>query len=82
MCSRAVFWAWLVASLIWIAAVALIAARGWPHMPLDVSAGDPATRAAYDRAVTAFALRQALAALLPPLVLLVIGGLVCRRPSG
>lgn len=82
MRSRAAIWLWLVASAAWIAAVAFIAARGWPHLPLDVSATDPATRAAYDRAVTAFALRHALTALLPPLVLLAVGWLVRRRPPG
>jgi hypothetical protein len=73
---------WLVASVGWIAAVTIAAARGWPHMPLDVSAGDPATRAAYGRAVTAFALHHALIALLPPLALLIIGWVAARLRRG
>ncbi|HWB45989.1 MAG TPA: hypothetical protein VG900_11160 [Hyphomicrobiaceae bacterium] len=75
-------WLWLLASLVWVAAVAVVAARGWPHIPLDVSAGDPATRAAYDRAVRAYALRHALAALLPPLALLLAGWLAARLTRG
>ena len=79
---RAAFWLWLAASTAWIAVVAVVAARGWPHLPLDVSAADPATRAAYNQAVTAFLLRHALIAVLPPLGLLAIGWLGRRIRSG
>lgn len=63
---------WIVLSLAWIAAIGTLAWNSWPHLPLDVSHTDPATRAAYDWAVAMHAARYAALALLPPLIGVVI----------
>lgn len=65
----------------WIAAVAVWASNGWPHIPLDMTGRDAATAAAYGRAVRAHVIEAALVAGIPVL----IGGivlLVARRRSG
>lgn len=67
--SRSLFFIWLVVSLVWLAVVAVFAAQTWPHLPLDVSHTDPATRAALDRAVLGHVLQHALMAIGPPLVI-------------
>lgn len=57
---------WLLISLIWIGAWAAYAFLNWPHMSLDISRVDEGTIKAYDQAVTAYLLRCAAAALIPP----------------
>lgn len=69
---------WLLSSLIWAAGVATYAWNQWPGMPLDVSAGDPATMAAYHGALWAHIVWYALIAVVPPFVALGAGKLVCR----
>jgi hypothetical protein len=59
----------IVVILAWIAAVAAWAYGAWPHVSLDLSAGDPATRAAYQAAVNTHILKAALAASIPTLLL-------------
>ncbi len=54
----------------WVAFVALGAAEHWPQVPLDMRAGDPEVRTAYDAAVTRHALKAVALALVVPLVLL------------
>lgn len=66
------FLIWLILTAAWLAAAVMMALNAWPHMPLDISHTDPATRAAYDQAVLMHAGRYALIALLPPLVILMI----------
>ena len=68
----------LLASLVWIAAIAYIGLRAWPVMSLDMAAGDPQVRAAYDAAVMAHVLRYALLAVAPPLALLLLARLLSR----
>ncbi len=63
---------WIVLSLAWIAAVGVLAWNSWPHLPLDISHTDPATRAAYDSAVMLHAGRHAALALLPPLIVVAL----------
>jgi len=66
------FLIWLVLSLAWIAVIGAAAWNAWPHLPLDISHTDPATRAAYDSAVLMHAGRHAAIALLPPLVVMML----------
>ena len=76
--SRLIFLVWLIVSLGWILAVGAYTQHSWPHMPLDISHTDPATRAAYDQAVLAHIGKNALVALLPPLVMLFLVRFVSR----
>lgn len=69
---RLPFLLWLIASAAWIAAVTAFAWSTWPHMPLDISHTDPATRAAYDSAVLMHAGRHTALALLPPLIVMAL----------
>ncbi|MGD9785655.1 MAG: hypothetical protein AB7E80_05375 [Hyphomicrobiaceae bacterium] len=58
--------AFLIALVVaWTAAVGYHAASTWPHVPMDVSASDPATVAALRAAVTRHALVHLIAAVLP-----------------
>lgn len=68
-------------SLAWAVAVGYRGYLGWPHLPLDISATDPATRAAFDAAVHRHLLNHALIAVLPVLVLLPIATRACRRKA-
>ncbi len=76
--ARFVFLIWLIVSMGWIIAVIAFAQQSWPHMPLDISHTDPATRAAYDEAVLVHAAKHAVIALLPPLVMLLLARFVTR----
>ncbi|MCH9809296.1 MAG: hypothetical protein K0U74_16340 [Alphaproteobacteria bacterium] len=78
--TQTLFYIWLIATLAWIAVVALWAYNSWPHLPLDISHNDPATRAAFDSAVMLHAAKHAFIALVPPMVLLVLFRFVA--PSG
>jgi hypothetical protein len=78
---RLLFWAWLVLSLVWIGGVAYTCVGAWPSIPLDLSPNDPETRSAFGRAVTSHAVRCALLAALPPLLLAALGLLVARLVS-
>lgn len=65
-------WGRLLATVVvlaWIGAVVAWALGSWPHVSLDLSAGDPATKAAYQNAVDAHVLKAALAAGIPALLL-------------
>lgn len=73
---------WLLLSAGWIGFIALRCLRGWPRIPLDVSATDPATRAAFDRAVMLHVVQCGIVGLLPPLALLVLGWLMARLLRG
>lgn len=70
-----------VAAVAWIGAVAYLAWRGWPYIPLDVSAKDPATLAAHRDAVLRHAAVSAALALLPAGVLLLLARRLGRRPG-
>lgn len=76
---RAAFYIWLFASLAWALAVGIYAFDNWPHLPLDISHTDPATKSAYDEAVLRHAGWHAAVALLPPLALLGILQVILRR---
>jgi len=73
---RRLLWAWALLALIWIAGIAYVCLSIWPAIPLDVSANDPATRAAFVRAVLAHLVRCTGIALGPPLLLLALGWLI------
>lgn len=55
----------LLTSVVWIGVVAHLARLGWPHIPLDVSATDPATVQAHDAAVLRHVLLYGAIALAP-----------------
>jgi hypothetical protein len=77
----AMAWLGIAVGIVWLVGGAFICARTWPSIPLDLSPGDPATRAAFAHAVTIHALRCALVTLGPPLVLLAVWlGLRTKRP--
>lgn len=69
----------ILLALAWPAVVAFVAWRGWPHLPLDVSASDPATVAAYRGAVLRHAGVAAAVALVPTAALLLVARRLGRR---
>jgi len=69
---------WLVLSLIWTAAVAYLGYTSAPHVPMDMSATDPATVEALRAATTRHAIMYGLLAAVPPAIALVFGRLFCR----
>ena len=75
---RLPFMVWLAVSAAWILAIGWMAWTSWPHMPMDISASDPATRAAFDEAILMHAGRHAVLALLPPLFALMLIGFFRR----
>lgn len=69
----------VLVSIGWIAAIAYVAWRGWPHISLDLSAKDAATQAAHQAAVLRHAAVSAAIGLLPPLALAFLMRLRSRR---
>jgi hypothetical protein len=65
-------------ALAWIAGIAYVCLAAWPSIPLDISANDPATRAAFARAIFRHAVRCVAFGLTPPLGLLALGWLAAR----
>ena len=61
-----------IVALAWIGAVGYRCFALWPHFPLDMSANDAATAAAFDQAVTAHLLYFAVIAFGPPLAALLL----------
>ena len=51
--------------MVWIGIAAHLARQGWPHIPLDISATDPATVEAHNAAVLRHVLVYAVIALAP-----------------
>ncbi len=70
---------WLVLSLIWTGLVAYYAYTTLPHVPMDMSASDPATVEALRAATGKHAFTYGLIAAAPPALARRIGWLVCRR---
>lgn len=62
----------LLCCLGWAVAVAMVAIQGWPRVPLDMSAADPATKAALAKAVSMHVTRHIALAVVPPLVMLAL----------
>lgn len=58
----------LVLVIVWASIVGYMALESWPRIPLDMGGADPATRAAYDRAVQAHVTAYAIIAVAPPLL--------------
>jgi hypothetical protein len=79
---RRLLLAWALLALIWISGIAYVCLAAWPSIPLDISANDPATRAAFARAIRMHVVRCAVLGLAPPLLLLALGWLIARlRPT-
>lgn len=66
-------------ALAWAAAVGLNGFNTWPHIPMDVSANDPATKAAFRAVVQRHVAVYAAVALIPLLVVSALSRLICRR---
>jgi hypothetical protein len=79
MCKLFSFPVWLVLSLIWTGVVAYFGYVNAPHLPLDVSATDPASVEALRAATAEHALKFGLLAAGPPAIALSFGRLLCRR---
>ena len=76
--TRRLLWIWAAVSLAWLAGIGYVCVAAWPSLPLDLSADDPATRAALARAAAAHGVRCAILGLAPPLGLLALGWLGAR----
>lgn len=68
----------MVVALVWIAAVTWFGWTSLPHLPLDVSASDPATLDALNRARMQHGLFHAVIALVPAIGLIMIGRRLTR----
>ena len=68
-----------VAAVLWMGFVAFEAYQSWPTIPLDMGGGGAQLQAAYNRAVTDHAMRAAVIALVPAVLLLIVGWLIGRR---
>ena len=62
--------AWLVVSIVWAGAMAYLCTASWPHVPLDISAADPATAVALRAAILSHVGLYGLLAIGPPLLVL------------
>lgn len=70
---------WAVISLAWMGAVGYACVNAWPHMSLDLSTIDPQTQAAFDQAQMMHVLYYAAIAIVPPLVVFLLGWLLRPR---
>lgn len=68
-----------VIACVWIAGVAYVAGTTWPVFPLDMPAGDPQVRAAYESAMWAHVIRYALVALIPAAAIFGVAWTISRR---
>jgi hypothetical protein len=73
MCRFLSFGWWLAASLAWSGIVGYACFESWPHMPLDMSAGDPQSATAFKTALLEHAGFYGLVAAAPPLLALLLG---------
>lgn len=71
----------LLASLAWLVAAIYFCWQTWPRIPLDISAGDPATVAAHRTASIAHGVKYGLIGL-APMILLWLGGCFLARRKG
>jgi hypothetical protein len=70
---------WQMVSSAWIGFATYLCLQGWPHVPMDMSPGDPATKAALGAAVNAHILRHVVIGAIPPLGVLLLGRLLLGR---
>ena len=71
--------AWFALSLIWVLDIVARCWSLWPRLPLDVSASDPATQAAFHQAVASHVMMHGAFALAPPVILLIFGRMLRGR---
>ncbi|MGD9667644.1 MAG: hypothetical protein AB7U75_01140 [Hyphomicrobiaceae bacterium] len=69
----------LLAALAWAVVTALHGYATWPHIPMDISANDPATRAAFDAVVQRHIAGHAAVGLVPLLAAVAFVYFVCRK---
>lgn len=66
-------------AIAWAVATGLYAYAQWPHIPMDISANDPATRAAFDGVVRQHVITHVIVGLLPLVVCVGLIPLLCGR---
>ncbi len=69
----------ILVALLWIGFVAFQALESWPTIPLDMGGGGADVQNAHNRAVSDHVMRAAMIALVPAVVLSIIGWLIGRR---
>ena len=67
------------AGVAWAISTAVHGYTMWPHIPMDISANDPATRAAFDAVVRRHVLWHLIIGAAPLLAALAFIPLVCKR---
>jgi hypothetical protein len=82
MMSRVLVALWALISLGWFALVAVDARSNWPRIPLDVSASDAETRAAFDRAARSHLAKHAAIAVIPTAIAILLLWPLLRRRGG
>lgn len=63
----------------WAIATAVHGSTTWPHIPMDISANDPATLAAFESVVRYHLIGHAVVGLVPLLAAIAFVSLVCRK---
>lgn len=71
----------LLVALAWAVVTAVHGYVTWPHIPMDISASDPATRAAFDAVMKRHMVVHAIVGLGPLLASAALISLVCRKRS-
>ena len=66
-------------ALAWAVAAGVHGFNSWPHIPMDVSANDPATKAAFQAVVQRHVAVYAAVALIPLIAVSALSRLICRR---
>lgn len=69
----------LFIALLWAIITVVHGYTTWPHIPMDVSANDPATRAAFNAVLQRHILVHAVVGLVPLLASTALVFLVCRK---
>lgn len=79
MSRQALFAFWFVAALVWTAAVAYFGFQSMPHVPMDMSPDDPATKQALAGAMLKHVISYGGLAAVPPAIALGLIWLLGRK---
>ncbi|MFV0368831.1 MAG: hypothetical protein ACK5KM_10250 [Hyphomicrobiaceae bacterium] len=71
----------LAAALAWAVITAVHGYNTWPHIPMDISANDPATQAAFQSVITRHAVVHAVVGIVPLVLVFLLRSYICRRRS-
>ena len=69
----------ITAALVWTIITAIHGYTTWPHIPMDISASDPATQAAFQSVITRHAVVHAIIGLAPLILVMLFRSYICRR---